>query len=83
MGGKKMKTAFISGGAEGQGHLLARKLAGRGWRVFAGMLPNAQTTGFADVSGVTTVQQNVADPDSVRESAAEVERHLNGARSTC
>ena len=74
-----MKTAFISGGAEGQGHLLARKLAGRGWRVFAGMLPNARTAGFADVPGVTTVQQNVADPDSVRESAAEVERHLDGA----
>jgi len=73
-----MKTAFVSGGAEGQGHLLARKLAARGWRVFAGMLPNARSAGFADAPGVTPIQQDVSDPQSVRESADEVERILNG-----
>jgi NAD(P)-dependent dehydrogenase (short-subunit alcohol dehydrogenase family) len=74
-----MKTAFVSGGAEGQGHLLARKLAAKGWRVFAGMLPNARSAGFADISGVTSIQQDVSNPESVRESAAEVEQHLAGA----
>jgi NAD(P)-dependent dehydrogenase (short-subunit alcohol dehydrogenase family) len=74
-----MKTAFVSGGAEGQGHLLARKLAARGWRVFAGMLPNARSQGFADVPGVTPIQQDVSDPASVRASAAEVETALAGA----
>ena len=64
-----MKTAFISGGAEGQGHMLARKLGQMGWRVFAGILPNARTPGFADVPNVTAVQQDVSDPDSVLESA--------------
>jgi NAD(P)-dependent dehydrogenase (short-subunit alcohol dehydrogenase family) len=73
-----MKTAFISGGAEGQGHLLARKLAKQGWRVFAGMLPNARTAGFADVPSITVVEQDVSDPDSVLRSAAVVEEHLNG-----
>jgi len=72
------KTAFISGGAEGQGHLLARKLAARGWRVFAGVLPRAKTAGFADVPNVTPVDQDVSDPDSVAASAAEVESHLKG-----
>lgn len=73
-----MKTAFVSGGAEGQGHLLARKLAQRGWRVFAGMLPNARTAGFADVDLVIPISQDVADPESVRASAAEVEQQLAG-----
>jgi NAD(P)-dependent dehydrogenase (short-subunit alcohol dehydrogenase family) len=72
------KTAFISGGAEGQGHLLARKLAKKGWRVFAGMLPNARTAGFADVPSITTIEQDVSDPDSVKASAAAVDAHLKG-----
>jgi NAD(P)-dependent dehydrogenase (short-subunit alcohol dehydrogenase family) len=73
-----MKTAFISGGAEGQGHMLARKLAKRGWRVFAGMLPNARSAGFDDVPSVTPVEQDVSDPDSVLRSAEIVEEHLAG-----
>jgi NAD(P)-dependent dehydrogenase (short-subunit alcohol dehydrogenase family) len=73
-----MKTAFVSGGAEGQGHLLARKLVSRGWRAFAGVLPNARSAGFADAPGVTQIQQDVSDPASVAESAAEVEQHLAG-----
>ena len=73
-----MSTAFISGGAEGQGYLLARKLAQRGWRVFAGVLPNARSEGFADLPNVTTVEQDVSDPDSVIRSAEIVEAALNG-----
>ena len=77
-----MKTAFISGGAEGQGHLLARKTRqAQGWRVFAGMLPNARTAGFCRhiAKSITTVEQDVSDPDSVLRSAAIVEEHLAGA----
>jgi NAD(P)-dependent dehydrogenase (short-subunit alcohol dehydrogenase family) len=73
-----MKNAFVSGGAEGQGHLLARKLAARGWRVFAGMLPNARSAGFADVPAIIPVQQDVSDLASVTESAAEMEALLAG-----
>ncbi len=73
-----MSTAFISGGAEGQGYLLARKLAQRGWRVFAGVLPNAKTDGFADLPSVTVVPQDVSDPDSVIKSAEIVEAALKG-----
>lgn len=72
------KTAFISGGAEGQGHLLARKLAARGWRVFAGMLPRARSAGFADMPAITTIEQDVSDPESVQRSAALVEAQLDG-----
>jgi NAD(P)-dependent dehydrogenase (short-subunit alcohol dehydrogenase family) len=73
-----MKNAFVSGGAEGQGHLLARKLAARGWQVFVGVLPNARSVGFADVPAIIPVQQDVSDPGSVAESAADVEAQLAG-----
>lgn len=74
-----MKTAFITGGAEGQGYLLARKLASRGWRVFAGVLPNAQSLGYADLPNVTPVPQDVSEDDSVAQSAKTVDAALNGA----
>lgn len=71
-----MPTAFISGGAEGQGYLLARKLAQRGWKVFAGVLPGARSDGFADLPSVIAVPQDVSKPESVIASAAIVEEHL-------
>ena len=74
-----MKTAFITGGAEGQGYLLARQLAGKGWRVFAGVLPNAGSKGFADLPNVTTVPQDISEDDSVLQSARTVEAALGGA----
>lgn len=73
-----MKTAFITGGAEGQGYLLAKKMSQQGWRVFAGVLPGARTQGFADAPNVTPIEQNVMDTESVRRSAEEVSKALNG-----
>ena len=37
------RSAVVTGAAMGMGMLMARKLAGRGWRVFAGVLPGADT----------------------------------------
>ena len=72
-----MPNAFITGAAVGQGNLIAKKLAARGWRVFAGVLPGAETD-LAGVSGVTLVEQDVSNFESVRASAAIVSEALNG-----
>ena len=37
------RSAVVTGAAMGIGMLMARKLATRGWRVFAGVLPGADT----------------------------------------
>lgn len=74
-----MATAFVTGGAEGQGHLLVKKLARQNWRVFAGVLPGAKTAGFADLPNVTVVPQDVSDDASVAASALAVEQALAGA----
>lgn len=73
-----MSSAFITGAAVGQGNLLAKKLARRGWRVFGGVLPGAETD-LHEVAGVTVIEQDVADNESVRASAAQVEQALDGA----
>lgn len=70
-----MPTAFITGAAVGQGNMLVRKLADRGWRVFAGVLPGAETD-LQDSESVTLVEQDVASYDSVRQSAAVVREAL-------
>ena len=73
-----MKSAFITGAAIGQGNLIAKKLAARGWRVFGGVLPGAETD-LGSVAGVTVVEQDVSDDASVRASASVVEEALDGA----
>ena len=40
----EQKKVFISGAAMGMGALKAKTLAERGWRVFAGVLPGADTS---------------------------------------
>jgi NAD(P)-dependent dehydrogenase (short-subunit alcohol dehydrogenase family) len=37
------KSAVVTGAAMGMGMLMARKLAQRGWTVFAGVLPGVDT----------------------------------------
>lgn len=71
-----MKTAFVTGGAEGQGHLLAKKLAHRGWKVFAGVYPGAKGPGFAGEPNVVPIEQDVSDTASVRRSAEAVQKAL-------
>ena len=72
-----MKTAFITGAAVGQGNMLAKKLAGQGWRVFGGVLPGAETD-LHEVDGVTIIEQDVSNDDSVRNSARQVDEALAG-----
>lgn len=70
-----MQNAFITGAAVGQGNLIVKKLAAQGWRVFAGVLPGVETD-LKGLQGVTLIDQDVSDNDSVRDSARQVEAAL-------
>lgn len=72
-----MKTAFITGANVGQANLLVKALSGRGWRVFAGVLPGAPTD-LKSEGNVTVVDQDVSDTESVRASAETVSKALDG-----
>lgn len=72
------KTAFITGAAMGMGAMKAKKLASRGWQVFAGVLPGADTSELGTDANIIHVEQDVASDDSVLASAKTVEGHLNG-----
>ena len=73
------KTALITGAAMGMGALKAKTLAERGWRVFAGVLPDIETPELGDNENIVKVVQNVASDESVSSSAVTVERALDGA----
>jgi len=68
----KQKTVFITGAAMGMGALKARTLAERGWRVFAGVLPGADTSELGEHENITAVEQDVTNTESVKASAATV-----------
>lgn len=72
------KSAVVTGAAMGMGMLMARKLASRGWRVFAGVLPGADASGLADGAALTVVPQDVTDATMVRAGAAQVAAALDG-----
>lgn len=72
------QTAFITGAAMGMGALKARKLAERGWQVFAGVLPGADTSELGDHENITIIEQDVTSDASVLASAQAVEQALNG-----
>jgi NAD(P)-dependent dehydrogenase (short-subunit alcohol dehydrogenase family) len=72
-----MKNVFITGANVGQANLLSKKLAERGWRVFAGVLPGAPTD-LSSGGNITVVEQDVSNTDSVRASAEKVTQALNG-----
>lgn len=72
------KTVFITGAAMGMGALKARTLAERGWEVYAGVLPGADTSELLPCANVTAVEQDVTDDASVAESARIVEAALDG-----
>ena len=72
------KTAMITGAAMGMGALMAKTLAGRGWTVFAGVLPGADTSELGDHPNITAVEQDVASDASVEASAATVKAALDG-----
>lgn len=70
------KTAFITGAAMGMGAMKARKLAERGWQVFAGVLKGADTSELGDNPNIIKVEQDVTSDKSVTASAKKVAKHL-------
>ena len=69
------QTAVITGGAQGIGFAIARRLIASGanvslWDMNAGVLDKAKTELGAAASGIVV---NITDPDAVKAAAAEVE----------
>jgi NAD(P)-dependent dehydrogenase (short-subunit alcohol dehydrogenase family) len=73
------RSAVVTGAAMGMGMLMARKLAQRGWRVFAGVMPGLDKSELTRGVELTVIDQNVTDPAMVRSGAAEVAKALAGA----
>jgi NAD(P)-dependent dehydrogenase (short-subunit alcohol dehydrogenase family) len=73
------RSVVVTGAAMGMGMLLARKLAQRGWRVFAGVLPGLDTAELTRDVSLTVIEQNVADDAMVRAGAQQVALALGGA----
>jgi len=63
----------------GMGMLMARKLAQRGWRVFAGVMPGIDTSELAQGVTLTVIEQNVTDEAMVQAGARRVAEALGGA----
>ena len=72
------RSAVVTGAAMGMGMLMARKLAGRGWRVFAGVLPGADTRELTNGVELTVIPQDVTDAAMVRAGASQVADALGG-----
>jgi NAD(P)-dependent dehydrogenase (short-subunit alcohol dehydrogenase family) len=72
------KSAVVTGAAMGMGMLMARKLAQRGWRVFAGVMPGLDTSELTSGVKLTVIRQNVTDQEMVRAGAREVAAALAG-----
>ena len=77
-GGCNDRSAVVTGAAMGMGMLMARKLAQRGWRVFAGVLPGADTRELTEGAAAHRRPQDVTDAAMVRAGAEQVAAALNG-----
>jgi len=73
------KSAVVTGAAMGMGMLMARKLAQRGWRVFAGVMPGLDASELTNGVELIVIDQNVTDQSMVRAGAQQVSRALDGA----
>lgn len=73
------KSAVVTGAAMGMGMLMARKLAQRGWRVFAGVLPGVDTAELTRGVQLTVIEQDVTNEPMVQAGAQKVGEALNGA----
>jgi NAD(P)-dependent dehydrogenase (short-subunit alcohol dehydrogenase family) len=72
------RSAVITGAAMGMGMLMARKLAQRGWRVFAGVMPGVDIRELVQDVSLTVIEQNVTDEPMVRSGAQQVASALGG-----
>ena len=73
------RSAVVTGAAMGMGMLMARKLAKRGWRVFAGVMPGLDASELTNGVELTVIEQNVTDEAMVRAGAQKVGKALDGA----
>ena len=73
------RSAVVTGAAMGMGMLMARKLAQRGWRVFAGVMPGIDTGELTQGVTLTVIEQNVTDEAMVQAGARRVAEALGGA----
>jgi NAD(P)-dependent dehydrogenase (short-subunit alcohol dehydrogenase family) len=73
------RSAVVTGAAMGMGMLMARKLAQRGWRVFAGVMPGLDTAELTQGVKLTVIEQNVTDEAMVQAGARQVAEALAGA----
>jgi NAD(P)-dependent dehydrogenase (short-subunit alcohol dehydrogenase family) len=73
------RSAVVTGAAMGMGMLMARKLAQRGWRVFAGVMPGLDASELTNGVELTVIEQNVTDQAMVRAGAQQVGKALDGA----
>jgi NAD(P)-dependent dehydrogenase (short-subunit alcohol dehydrogenase family) len=73
------RAAVVTGAAMGMGMLMARKLAQRGWRVFAGVLPGSETSALTRDVTLTPIEQDVTDEAMVQAGARRVAEALGGA----
>ncbi|HUL18537.1 MAG TPA: SDR family NAD(P)-dependent oxidoreductase [Steroidobacteraceae bacterium] len=72
------RSAMVTGAAMGMGMLMARKLAQRGWTVFAGVLPGADTSELTRAVQLTVIEQDVRDEAMVQAGARRVGEVLSG-----
>jgi NAD(P)-dependent dehydrogenase (short-subunit alcohol dehydrogenase family) len=72
------KSAVVTGAAMGMGMLMARKLAQRGWTVFAGVLPGMDTEELTRGVQLTVIAQDVTNEPLVQAGAQKVAEALNG-----
>ena len=72
-----MSTALVTGAARGIGRATVLHLAGRGWRVVAGVR-DTSTVGF-DHPAVSVVQLDVTDAASVRQGVADAQQVAGGS----
>ncbi len=72
------KTAFITGANMGMGAMMARKLAERGWQVFAGVYTGGDKSELGEHPNITAVDQDVSQDASVTESVKAVATALGG-----
>jgi NAD(P)-dependent dehydrogenase (short-subunit alcohol dehydrogenase family) len=73
------KAAVVTGAAMGMGMLMARKLAQRGWRVFAGVVPGMDTSELTRGVQLRVIEQDVTNEPMVQAGAQQVAQALNGA----
>jgi NAD(P)-dependent dehydrogenase (short-subunit alcohol dehydrogenase family) len=73
------RSAVVTGAAMGMGMLMARKLAQRGWTVFAGVMPGLDTAELTRGVNLTVIEQDVTNEPMVQAGAHKVAEVLGGA----